>query len=599
MTWKYHGTVDLQAHPTKIKMDTQMAPVIELDDSDCESTGTSITIGRNENSPPASSPSLSSPFGRDDFMSDEDFDAYINCLSGNDGSPRPRPGAAARGTAQCQRIPTPQRSVNEISYEGRTYRPGKFIELYDGTFLRINRILRSDGETVVSGPKFERLETMDSLMPDRPNELCWVVNLGDYNNNNATTSNTQNQSYVEEAEVPLSAIRRLRIIRMTNQQYTRNTAESRDDDFLFCRLKYTRTWERPQTLSGRSTPRIVEEAITFLPPEECQPSFSVPRASLRENWRGKLPTRRRYTFGDGFCGAGGVSRGAQQAGLKLTWAFDHSPSAMNSYRANFPSSLAETSDVADFLTNSIWDIIVDVLHASPPCQPFSPAKTIAAAHDDANEACLFSIRRLVEKCRPRVVTMEETSGLKERHEVWLYATIHSLIELGYSVRWRLVNCKDYGVPQSRKRLVIIAAGPGEELPPFPPPTHGTAPGLLPPVTILDAICCIPSTAPDHDLERAERPFHRPPYDPRRLAKTLTCSGGDNFHPSGTRTFTLREAACLQTFPMNHTFCGPGVMKQIGNAVPPVLAKAIFAQVVRTLRETDAANNTQEDPITID
>ncbi|KAK2808144.1 hypothetical protein FQN49_008745, partial [Arthroderma sp. PD_2] len=147
---------------------------------------------------------------------------------------------------------------------------------------------------------------------------------------------------------------------------------------------------------------------------------------------------------------------------------------------------------------------------------------------------------------------------------------------------------------SRKRLVVLASGPGESLPPFPQPTHGT--DLLPLVTILDAISGLPSTAPDHDLERAARPFHRPPYNPHRLAKTLTCSGGDNFHPSGTRTFTLRESACLQTFPLQHTFCSPGVMKQIGNAVPPVLAKAIFGEVVKSLRKTDA---TQTDAVVID
>ncbi|EFQ97221.1 modification methylase HphIA [Nannizzia gypsea CBS 118893] len=579
--------------------DIQIVPVIDLD-SDGESINSgNTTTGRNEYSSPASSLSPSSSFRRDDFMSDEDFEAYINCLSGNDGSPSPPRRTARRSRiTQAQQALPPRTQVSEITYQGRTYRPGKYVELHYGTFLRINRILSSMQETVISGPKFERLETMGSLMPDRPNELCWIVDQGDCHS--SSSSNLQYQPYNGEVEVPLSAIRRVRIIRMTNKPYTRTTDQCRDDDFLFCRMKFIRTWERSVSASGRSAAaRIVEETITFVSPEQCQPAFSVSTAVLRMNWRGVVPSRRRYTFGDGFCGAGGVSRGAQQAGLRLSWAFDHSPSAMNSYRANFPSSLAETSDVADFLTNRSLDIRIDVLHLSPPCQPFSPAKTIAAAHDDANEACLFSVRRLIEKCRPRVVTMEETSGLKERHEIWLHAIIHSLVELGYSVRWRLVNCKDYGVPQSRRRLVIIASGPGEELPNFPLPTHGDEPGQLPPVTILDAISGIPSTAPDHDLERAERPFHRPPYNPCSLAKTLTCSGGDNFHPSGTRTFTLREAASLQTFPLHHTFCGPGVMKQIGNAVPPVLARAVFEEVIKSLKNTDAAATESDEPITID
>ncbi|EGD93318.1 hypothetical protein TESG_00865 [Trichophyton tonsurans CBS 112818] len=584
-----------------MEVNMRQVPVIELD-SDYESISSSnSTIDTNGYSSPASSVSLSSGFRGDDFMSDADFEAYVHSLSGNDESPSPTPRRArGRSTILAQQVLPPRIHLNEISYQGRTYRPGKFIELQDGTFIRINRILQLSEEIVVSGPKFERLENMGSRMPDRPNELCWIVDQGDYNGSRISNA-SQYRPYSGEVEVPLPAIRRLRIIRLTNKPYNHTIDENRDDGFLFCRMKYTRIWKRRRpSESGRNTTDIVEEKITFLRPEDCQDYLSASREALRNNWRGPVPHKRRYTFGDGFCGAGGVSRGAQQAGLKLLWAFDKWESAINSYRANFPSCLAEHSEVAQFLTSLPREILVDVIHVSPPCQPFSPAKTIAAAHDEANEACLFSIYRLIELCKPRVATMEQTSGLKQRHPVWLDAIIHSLIELGYSVRWRLVNCKDYGVPQSRCRLILIAAGPGEELPPFPQPTHGDEPGKRPLVTILDAIGSIPSTAPDHDLERAERPFERQPYDPRSLARTLTCSGGDNFHPSGTRTFTLREAASLQTFPLNHAFCAPGVMRQIGNAVPPVLARAILDEVVKSLRNTDCpATGPANAPITID
>ncbi|DAA76692.1 TPA_exp: C-5 cytosine methyltransferase DMTA [Trichophyton benhamiae CBS 112371] len=583
-------------------MAVNILPVIELD-SDHESISSSnSTIDANGYSSPASSISPSPGFRGDDFMSDTDFEAYVHSLSGNDESPSPTPRRAKERTIPTERVLPPRTHLSEIRYQGRTYRPGKFIELQDGTFVRVNRILQSSDKTVVSGPKFERLENMGSRMPDRPNELCWVIDQGDYSSSSSSrhSNASQYRPYSGEVEVPLSAIRRLRIIRLTNKRYSPTLDENRDDGFLFCRMKYTRVWKRRPSVSGRGTADIVEEKITFLLPEDCQSSLSVSREELRNNWRGTVLHKRRYTFGDGFCGAGGVSRGAQQAGLKLSWAFDKSESAINSYRANFPSCLAEHSEVAQFLTSLPRELLVDVMHVSPPCQPFSPAKTIAAAHDEANEACLFSIYRLIELCKPRVATMEQTSGLKQRHPIWLDAIIHSLIELGYSVRWRLVNCKDYGVPQSRCRLILIAAGPGEELPPFPQPTHGDEPGKLPLVTILDAISGIPSTAPDHDLERAERPFERRPYDPRSLARTLTCSGGDNFHPSGTRTFTLREAASLQTFPLNHTFCAPGVMKQIGNAVPPVLARAVFDEVVKSLRNTDCpATGPANTPITID
>ena len=70
-----------------------------------------------------------------------------------------------------------------------------------------------------------------------------------------------------------------------------------------------------------------------------------------------------------------------------------------------------------------------------------------------------------------------------------------------------------------------------------------------------------------------------------LRNTITCSGSINYHPSGLRCFTIRELACLQGFPLEHRF-GRGERKQIGNAVPPVVAKVFFEQVVRALRLAD-------------
>jgi DNA (cytosine-5)-methyltransferase 1 len=117
-----------------------------------------------------------------------------------------------------------------------------------------------------------------------------------------------------------------------------------------------------------------------------------------------------------------------------------------------------TSSVDNFLTNTLEDIMVDILHFSPPCQTFSSAHTISSANDDANEACIFSTRELLARVKPRIATMEETSGLKDRHKEFLYATIHNFVDLGYSIRWKLLSCQDFGVPQKRKRLVIIGSG---------------------------------------------------------------------------------------------------------------------------------------------
>lgn len=115
--------------------------------------------------------------------------------------------------------------------------------------------------------------------------------------------------------------------------------------------------------------------------------------------------------------------------------------------------------------------------------------------------------------------------------------------------------------------------------------------MLQPATIDDAIRDIPEAWPNHDVEPLLRAWalrgHHQPYNPRTQAKTITCAGGEgNYHPSGRRLFTPREVACLQTFPLSFQFSTRCVRKQVGNAVPPKFAEAIYREIARSLRETD-------------
>lgn len=88
---------------------------------------------------------------------------------------------------------------------------------------------------------------------------------------------------------------------------------------------------------------------------------------------------------------------------------------------------------------------------------------------------------------------------------------------------------------------------------------------------------------------------KPPYDPNTPARTITTGAGEfNYHPSGERSFTNRELACLQTFPLEHRF-GQGARRQIGNAVPPMLAKAVFREVIKSLQKTDEAEMNAAEP----
>jgi DNA (cytosine-5)-methyltransferase 1 len=101
---------------------------------------------------------------------------------------------------------------------------------------------------------------------------------------------------------------------------------------------------------------------------------------------------------------------------------------------------------------------VDILHLSPPCKFFSPCKTLrGCVNDDANEAALFCIDAMLKKCRPRIITLEQTFGLIERFPQHFNALIHQFIANGFSISWQVMSFQNRGLAQSRRRLIIVAA----------------------------------------------------------------------------------------------------------------------------------------------
>jgi site-specific DNA-cytosine methylase len=315
-----------------------------------------------------------------------------------------------------------------------------------------------------------------------------------------------------------------------------------------------------------------------------------------------------YTMIDSFCGAGGVSIGARQAGVTPTAAFDSNMAAIKTYTMNQENTDAYLSEVHDFIeiaqTQGIRAVI---LHMSPPCQAFSRANRTGGQNLEANQAVLFSIERLVRALRPRIVTIEETEWLARYWKDWWTAAIRSLTSQGYGTTWTIVKCCDFGVPQNRERVICIASAPGTVLPPLPMPTHGPpGSGLLPYVTlgnILENLARHPD-ATFNELTRPHAPKARdlPPYDPYRLVPCLTTGGSDGrpgtYHPSGTRDFTLRELAMLQTVPWDYEFADgltrTDIRRQIGNMVPVALSRAMFASVCRALRREDAERAAEQD-----
>lgn len=129
---------------------------------------------------------------------------------------------------------------------------------------------------------------------------------------------------------------------------------------------------------------------------------------------------------------------------------------------------------------------------------------------------------------------------------------------------------------------------------MPLPTHsipgaGPPDSLLPHVSVNATLQSIHRGAADHDIEsvRWAPDRYMPPWDGSKiLPRAMTTSGGQNYHPSGVRDLTLREYACLQGFPTGHVFKGNYVKKQIGNAVPPVVAKVLFGSIRGDLEKVD-------------
>lgn len=377
--------------------------------------------------------------------------------------------------------------VDEAAYNGHTIRPSSTVKLANGLYLRVEQITLRQGEYYLWGRQL--MGCHDTQWPPFiakvKNELIWLPHMD---------HETQLESV--EGNVPVSLMEVTGICRVvfTNKRRGRNQQDT-SGSVLICRLKVTarkRPSISPHRRGGLSPGNSeFDNSVEYLTLEECDEGQGVESHVLRNLYRGCRtvpfgegqgqnrytglstvadededgsrpvvdltvePTA--YTFGDAYCGAGGTSCGAKQAGAEIKWACDMDPSAVQTYSLNFEGDIHWCA-FNDLLTTPTEELRVDIAHCSPPCQTFSPAHTIDCPRDDRNSACIFSAWNLLEHALPRVLTMEETAGLAERHQFILFRVIMDMLENGFSVRWAVIDVLHYGVPQTRKRLIVIAAG---------------------------------------------------------------------------------------------------------------------------------------------
>ncbi|MDH2997614.1 DNA cytosine methyltransferase [Pasteurellaceae bacterium LFhippo2] len=342
---------------------------------------------------------------------------------------------------------------------------------------------------------------------------------------------------------------------------------------------------------------------------------------------------------DLFCGAGGLSYGFEKAGFNSVLGVDMNPAALETYRKNHHNSMTLCGDLtSDELKEKIVQFakdknVVGIL-GGPPCQGFS-LKGKKLGLEDSRNYLFQEYLAIVEEINPQFIVMENVKALTNRtNKFFLDSILDGLKKLGYQVTYQVLNAKDYGVPQSRERVFVIATK--DSLFDFSTiekqrqvnvedaisDLNYLASGQgnfeqdynLSPISSYqedmrkNSLKLFNHQATNHsDLALNKLALIPPEGDKKSLPKELwgnqkfdttwgrlkwkkvsptidtrfdTPSNGCNSHPVLNRAITPREAARLQSFPDNFIFYGKktDICKQIGNAVPPRLAYQIALAV---------------------
>lgn len=340
---------------------------------------------------------------------------------------------------------------------------------------------------------------------------------------------------------------------------------------------------------------------------------------------------------DLFCGVGGLSHGFVREGLNVIAGIDVDETCKYSFEVNNNALFIDksVSDISKDEINELFgDTQIKILVGCAPCQPFS-SYTFKDGEKKDNDKwkLLYDFARLIKETKPDIISMENVSQLINFKKAPVFKDfIDELAELGYFVHYEIVHCPDYGIPQNRKRLVLIASKLGEiEL---IPKTHDKSNYI----SVRDTIGDLPKIN-DGEIYLKDRLHYSRKLNPinkKRIRQTpyggswkdwpedlkLACHkkdsgksygsvygrmkwedpsptmtthcigyGNGRFgHPEQDRAISLREASLLQTFPLdykffdeeNETFSSVIIARQIGNAVPvklgEVIAKSIKAHL---------------------
>jgi DNA (cytosine-5)-methyltransferase 1 len=350
-----------------------------------------------------------------------------------------------------------------------------------------------------------------------------------------------------------------------------------------------------------------------------------------------------YTAIDLFSGSGGVTTGYKSAGIRVLAAVDIDLFSRMTYQANHPEVELFDQDLSQLEPMMILNEIkldpgaLSILTACAPCQSYSSLGRMNREESSKGTSLVERVADFVDAMLPRAIVMENVPELRRTDE--FMRLLIRLSSAGYGVQHTVVNAADFGVPQRRRRLVLIGLrGVSDQEVPLLSVDHPslsqnsrkrtvrTTLALVArfahgdalhtvrtsfPVVVAQRIAAIPpdggsrSSLPEnlrldcHQAMKGKRGtaagnvYGRMRWDapsPTLTTRCTTPACGRFLHPEENRPITVREAATLQTFPLNYSFKGQSmaVQAQIGNAVPPKLAQAIARVVTHALREMDAS-----------
>ncbi len=350
-------------------------------------------------------------------------------------------------------------------------------------------------------------------------------------------------------------------------------------------------------------------------------------------------TRKKPTCIDLFCGCGGLSKGFELAGFEIVGGIDFNAAAIRTFNRNFKNGKGICCDILNadkkFILEQFDDLKkVDVIIGGPPCQGFSSANRYNKEGDDPRNKLFFEFMKFVDIAKPKVVVIENVRGIVTNNGGYAKDRIKELFEeRGYLVSHKILDASMHGVPQKRLRNFFVMTK--NELFDF-----SVLQTFEKPITVAEAIADLyafddnqPYREPkkknpylsylrsgvvglsNHDVrypaeivqkrisfvkqghnwqdvpdelwptQRNNR--HSSAY--KRLAENMpsvTIDTGNNhsnyFHPLYNRIPTVREAARLQSFPDGFEFLGnrSEQYRQVGNAVPPLLAKVIADEIIK-------------------